>query len=177
VFCDLLNGIHRDLKASLGIVKQGALKYAILVKPENIVEFVERLQTVKSIEVEQVTYTFNESTFKPVANVADRVVQRAVFRKPSKRTNVKDAVLAFVKKGNLRSATITGIDPVGRKETFKLLNDYDSFGEYDYDDFIGSVSLDAADFDKTIRESSNIKSLIDIAKTEPVKQLLEAPAK
>lgn len=176
-FCALCKKLYLDLKRSLGITKRAeTLRYAVLDKPETIVESAQKLKAVKSIEFEQVSYTFYEKTFNPVARFADRIVERAVFTLPSKKVAAKAAVVRFLKKANLRKATLVGIDPDNQEVVYKLLHDHVVFAEYDYDDFMGEVNLDAAHFDKAIKTSSNIDRLITVAKSPKVKQLLETPA-
>lgn len=175
-FCNLCKRRHLNLKRAMGVkTRAEKLTYAILEKPEDIVESAQRLKAIKNIEFEQVSYTFYEKNFNPIARFANRIVERAVFTLPTNQERVKPAVVNFLKKVGLKKAKLVGIDPSDREIILKLANDHAVFEEYDFDDFVGTIDLDASDFEKTINQSKNINQLITIANRPDVKLLLEAP--
>lgn len=176
VFCGLCKKRFISLKRSLEITsRKETLNYVILEKPETLIESTEKLKGIKSIELEQVSYTFREENFSPISRFATRIVERAVFTLPSNQEKVKPVVLNILRKVGLKKAFIKGIDPDGQEVFLKLVNDHAVFQEYDFDDFFGTINLDGNNFDLTIKGSKNIDQLITIAKRPDVKILLESP--
>jgi hypothetical protein len=179
LFCAICKSFYRQLKKSHGIHKRGSLKYSIITRPENFLHYAQKLSGIKSIELEQVSYTFNENDFKPVALQADRIVERAVFIRPWKQREALKSVVNYLRRsiGNLKRATIKGIDPEGQEAIYKLFNDYDVLEEYEYDDFVQSITLDGNDLEGSIQKASNIESLLALSQKPNIKILLESQAK
>ncbi len=178
VFCALCKRKYLSLKRELAVKgRKETLSYVILEKPESLVELTEKLKAIKSIELEQVSYSFAERNFSPISKFATRIVERAVFTLPSNQEKVKPLVVNILKKVGLKKAFITGIDPDGREVFLKLVNDHAVFQEYDFDDFFATIDLDGSNFDSTIKGSKNVDQLIAIAKRPDVKILLESPVK
>lgn len=160
---------------------KGRLKQNILFKPDSIEKYAERMAVIKKVEVEFVSATYSEREFTPVAVHATRVVHKAVFdqRWEQNPRAIKKAVVDFFKsqKDKLSRATVRGIDGNGIEVNYKLLNDPDVYLEYNYDEFIKDVTLDAGDLEATIKRSDSIARLLELSKQDGVKQLLTAKTK
>jgi hypothetical protein len=172
---------HRYLSFKTIYSLKGRLKQSILLKPDSIDKYAERMKLIKKVEVEFTSATYSEKEFLPVAVHATRVVHKAVFdqRWEQNPRAIKQAVTEFFRKqkDNLSRATVRGIDGNGLEVNYKLLNDPDVFLEYNYDDFIRDVTLVAGDLEATIKKSDSIARLLELSKQDGVKQLLTAKTK
>ena len=160
---------------------KGRLKQAILLKPDSIEHYAEKMKLIKKVVVEFTSATYSEQEFRPVAAEATRVVHKAVFdqRWQQNPRAIKQAVVDFFRKQKekLNRATVTGIDGNGVEVNYKLLNDPDVYLEYNYDDFIQDVTLDTKDLESTIKNADCIARLLQVAEQDGVKQLLKAKSK
>jgi hypothetical protein len=152
--------------------RRGALKHAMLVKGDSLENYIQELDRIKSFEFEAFTYQSNERDFRAVSDLADRVVHRAVFIKPSKGRQAVNAIVNLLKQEKVSKANIKGVDGDGTEVFYKLLNDPAVFQEYDYDTFIRTVRLDTNDLEGTVKKSPNVAELIRLSKQPDINELL-----
>lgn len=162
---------HRFLSyKSLYDIKRGRLKQTVLLRQSNFEEYVNKLERIKVIEFEANTYTPNRPLFRALTDKANRVRHRLVFftRHQRDHKSLKEDLIGLLKKETFKFARVEGQDEDGLDAVYKLMNDPDALEETEYDDYVRTVTINAADFDKTINTSANIKKLLRLYDDEKV---------
>lgn len=155
---------------------KGSLSYTVLLRGGTFEEHIEKLERIKKLECQFSEISSVPRAFRPLAAQAKRVVHKYTFSQKGNFAAIKDATIELVKDRFFKTAKIIGVDPDNNEQVYSLLNDYDRFGEYDYDELVGGLTIDSSKLVETVQECSIIKNLIKLAKSNGVKQILELAA-
>jgi hypothetical protein len=169
--------IHKD---DLKIIKtkyRGSFNFQTLLRKEDFVQCVSAMKSVKNFSFELATITDEEKLFTPASEYAKRCSHKFFFSENAVVSGLKTSIAETVKKFGIRRASVNGVDEHGQETVYKLLNDYATFEEFEYDDIIGSVELDSNNLTHSICNSMVVEELLKIAARPGMAALLTAKAK
>lgn len=152
------------------------LRYSVLIRQEAFDELVRDLSSIKSFDFEFATLGEKEKDFLPLGEHAKRVSHRMVFSNNPSPHQIKNGIIGLNRIG-LKRGKVKGIDPNGNEAVYKVMNNHQSFAEFDYDEVIRTVEIDSDNLVDSIQKSYIIGALIDLAKRPRVKALISTPAK
>ena len=156
---------------------QGSLRYATLLKPDSFENYIRTLKKVSSFEFEYSTLSPVMSAFRPLTPYTKRASHKVFFHNQSSTMQaIKDGIINIVRQG-LRRGRVKGVDPEGNEVTYKLINDYNTIAEYEYDDVVPTIRIDSQKIEKSIKESYLINEMIRIARSPSGKALLDTPSR
>jgi len=155
---------------------KGMFSFSILMKPENFKTYVKLMKSIKDFSIEFSSIEDNEKTFLPAAECSKRVSHKFVFSESSTMDIIKDKIIETMDVAGTKKAQVHGVGESGEEVVYKLFNDYNSFEEMDYDDIIGSISIDSENLEQSIKSSEMIAMLLKAANQPSTKQLLTKPA-
>ena len=69
-------------------------------------------------------------------------------------------VVKFIRENVFLRATVKGKSQDNQDVTYKMLNDYDKFDSYDYDDLFTSMTIDSNDINHSLNENNIIIHLL-----------------
>lgn len=156
---------------------RGCFSYQTLLKEEDFLKCVSAMKSVKNFDFELATITDHEKMFTPASAYAKRCSHRFFFAEDATMTNIKNGIAATMAKYGLKRATVHGEDEFGQNTVYKLLNDYATYEEFEYDDIIGSVTLDSDNLKQSVCNSVLVDELLKVAARPNVRALLSAKAK
>jgi hypothetical protein len=144
---------------------KGSLRYSTLLKPDTFEEITSELNNFNFFQYEFSSIRpMQEAALTALQKNAERETCKVFFKKKSDSDSIKQSILAMLP--NLKRATVKGVDPTGNELTYKLINDYHSFAEYDYDEIIKTVKIDSDNLSGSVIESQIIKILIALAQND-----------
>lgn len=162
---------HRFMSyKELNGIKTGRLKQGVILRNTAFREYVAQLDRIREIEFEAATYVPEERLFRSLTEQANRARHRLVFfqRQPRDYQSIKRRFLELVEREEISFARIEGFDENGLETVYKLVNDPDTFAEYEYDDFVRTVTINADDFNRTINSAANIRELLRLYDDEEI---------
>lgn len=141
---------------------RGTLHYSIIERRGAFEERIRRMRKLDSVEFEILAPI--DKVFSGFARLTDAFKkQKYTFSfKPEVRTKgwLTDTIAAYFAKNKPTRAVVKGEDAQGEDTVYKLVNDFDSFAEYNYDDLVQSLMLDSSDIEKSISGNDIVKKLI-----------------
>jgi len=172
-----------DEEKKLAIMKnyEGSLRYSLPMTEKDFQQCVSGLKKINHIVYEYSYFTEQERLFSPVGTYAKRMTHKVVFPKSKKvltpqfLNDIKDAITEMIP--NLKGARLKGVDPEGHEAVYKLINDYDPFAEFDYEDVIRTVKIDSTNLLKSICDAYFIDKMIEISRQPEVKAILSVKTK
>ncbi len=178
---ELSGGADITEKEYKKIIKKykGTFSSTTLVRPDRFEDYIRDLKQIKSLSYEISTINVNEKDRTPLHRLAERTTYRAFFSDDLVNMDkIKKAIIEMNPTNTFRRATVTGIDYSDQEAMYKLLNDYESYAEYDYDDIIKTVKIDSSDLIGSVRNASMVATMIKMARNNrQIKSLLSKEAK
>jgi len=172
-----LNNPSERQKQNIRKKYKGSLRYSTLLKPDSFENYIKSLKKISYFEFEFTTFMPLISQFRPLSKHVERQTYKMFFKKNSIAVNdIKKGILNIIKQG-LRRGRVKGIDPAGNEVVYKLLNDYNAFAEYEYDEVIKTIKIDSDKLEESIKGSYLIKEMLKIAKSSLGKALLSSKTK
>lgn len=137
------------------------LHWEIIVRSEALKAMIAELKRVKAFEYCLSTPVIPEKAFTPLKPFIKRKSERLVFSTGTPVQIAATALDSFVASMSLEKGRIEGVDEDGIERVLRIVDNPDTFGEYDYDDLATKLNdLDLAKF----HESWVISELIDKCK-------------
>ncbi len=141
---------------------RGAMSYSIIERQGSFEDKVRKMKEIASIEfetIEPVESLF--SGFSAISNDIKKQRHSLSFKAESRRERrLRDTVADFVGQKKPTRAVAKGEDEHGAEAVYKLLNDFDSFATYDYDDLVPSLMLDQTNIHSSISQNKIVSELI-----------------
>lgn len=135
---------------------KGTLKTTILIRQGSLNERIAKLQSVKKAIIEFSEIRCN-GEFSPLQTQLKNIQYVLRFDRKSLIT----PIISFFKNNIFKKARIEGIDEYGHEVIYKMLNDYDIYGSYDYEDIVKHLEIDLKDFQNSITNNKIIGYLRD----------------
>lgn len=155
------------LKSELAKIKSkysGVFYYSTLLKPNGFEDYVNTLKKIKFFSYEFSTIDSEEQNMTPLGKLAERKVYKLFFsRDPSITDRIKEAIINLSPSKKCKRAIIEGLDENDNDAVYKLLNDYNSYAEFDYNGLVKTVNINSSDLISSINESIIIKDLLRLA--------------
>lgn len=170
---DIANSDFKKIRAKY----KGYFSYQTLLRQEDFLKCVAAMKNVKNFAFELATITDEEKLFTPASEYAKRCSHKVFFGEDTLITNVKNGIAGTVEKFGLKRATVHGQDEHGQDTIYKLMNDYATYEEFEYDDIIGSVELDSDNLKQSVCNAMLVEELLKVAARPEMKALLSAKAK
>lgn len=153
----------------------GNLKYTIMVRPSALPELAKQLTRIKNVTVEFIEDEHSKSKYLPLAANPRRVSHRLVYgkHKGGELKEIKEGICELVKERVLRKVRVEGMLPGDLEQVFELEGNYDSFGDFLFNEVIDDVQVDFDNLEASLVGSPMIKRLLEAACTESIKNRLE----
>lgn len=170
---DIATSDYKKIRAKY----KGYFSYQTLLRQEDFLKCVSAMKSVKNFAFELATITDEEKLFTPASEYAKRCSHKVFFGEDTLLTNVKNGIVGTVEKFGVKRATVHGQDEHGQDTVYKLLNDYATYEEFEYDDIIGSVELDSDNLKQSVCNAMLVEELLKVAVRPEMTALLSAKVK
>ncbi|EGY24935.1 hypothetical protein DA2_2876 [Desulfovibrio sp. A2] len=137
----------------------GKLEYRIIEREGTFIERVKAMNDVARIEFEFQAIAPEQDTFAPLNPFLRGHKHLLSFLKGARKKNKIRALTTLLTQNPLKKATVTGIDENGNDITYRLMNDFDRFATFEYEDFVPSLRLNHNDVHRSISENRIIAEL------------------
>ena len=118
----------------------GNLKWAIMVKPENLKQILEDMKRISSFNYFISTTEITNKTFAPLSKTANTVRQNVCFQRKASIKDVSAGILASVNAGEIGRGSIKGYDQGDIPRTIDIIETPDHYSEYDFDQLVTNMS-------------------------------------
>lgn len=153
----------------------GGFRYRVMVRPSELPELASQLTRIKNMTLEFVEEQHEKSKYMVLAANARRISHRLVFGKHegAQLREIKQGLGQLVKEKMLRKARVEGMLPGDLEQVFELEGNYDSFGDYEYNEIIDDIQVDFGDLETSLVKSPMIQRLLEAACTNPIRNRLD----
>lgn len=156
---------------------KGGFGYSTLSRPGSFLDSIKSLKEIKEFSYEISGLADEDNTYTPTSKYAKRAYHRFVISDGSPIKAVFEGIEKTLGMGDVGRAKVVGIDAFGNEDTYKLLNDYFTFEEFEYDDIVLKVSINSENITASLNGSDVISELLSIAARKEVHALLTTPTK
>lgn len=125
----------------------------------SLVDKLLKMQDITSAKIEFLKIGILNKKYSPLEKYLKTIKYDIRF---IKEKSVKDALsnLATLFRDNeLKKATVCGVDETGNDVTYKLLNDFDHFNEFDYEDMLPSLTFNSSEVKESILKNKITEEL------------------
>jgi hypothetical protein len=137
------------------------LRWEVIVRTDALKAMIAEMKRVKAFEYCLSTPVVKEDAFTPLRPFVKRKLERLTFTIGTPVQLVATALDAFVSSANLDKGRVECLDEHGIERILRIVDNPDSFGEYEYDDIAPKLNeLDLTNF----HASWLIKELIEKCK-------------
>lgn len=150
---------------------KGGLEWEVMVRQEKLQELLEELKIINFIEYEVATFTADEPTLTPLEPFVKKETRRLRFHPDMTADGLRSRLGDFVRRGNMRQGRVVGRDHEGIERIYRLLENPDSFGQYEYEDLADEHVLNLED----VAESPFVKEMLSVV--EKNKTIFLTPTK
>lgn len=150
-------------KAAVRKCFSGAFEWQQLVRPETLDALIASFSEVKAFSFDVATISQPEHQFTALGSFAKKVTHRFLFSKSAKLNSLVSGIRDVLKSYQPDSGSLEGLDMNGMEQTIHLSNNFDSFGEFDFDDVAEKMTFLPKDF----AGSWFMSELIKAAKGKP----------
>lgn len=145
-----------------------SLLYSLIFKPKSFSEKIAQMSRISEIDFTVMSYSVVSADFTPITGDIERVSSGIKFSQNASVQQIKNIINDFVGARNPRSLSVYGEDEDGVDVLYRLYNDVDTFGSFDFDDFAKNLYLDSRDLNASLQSASIVDSIIKIAKSAEV---------
>lgn len=139
----------------------GYLRSAVIVRQEALEAMIQEMRRVKSFQYAIATPVVEEEDFRPLARWIKKKMHKISFSVDGPVHGIATAVSRTVERLGIVRGRVEGVDHDGIKRVLRIVDNPDTFGEYDYDDIASRINdLNLSQF----HESWVIRELLDKAR-------------
>ncbi len=126
------------------------LTFSVLVRKDALKDLIEEMQRVKAFQYALATPEVPQDDFAPLKSFIRMRSERLTFSVKTPLGSVAQAIQAFVSSNILTRGSIEAVDEDGIDRVIKIMDNPDSFGEYDFDDLVPKLnSLNLTNFEQS----------------------------
>lgn len=147
-----------------GIKKRysGDLKYSLVLRRTSFEELIRSLRGVSKIDVQFTEHLFNDRVFRPLAEKARSVSHRVTFKERYDQS-ILSRLIELSRSSSLKSLRGVGIGEGDIERPFKLLNEPESLGTFDFNDVVLKTEFDSDDVHASLQAAPFLFELEKIA--------------
>lgn len=137
----------------------GYLQTTIIERKGNFIERVKKMKDISNIEFEFDSLEYEQNEFSPIATHIKKSKHSLTLSQSTSKLDKVAATARLFLDNTMRKARVVGLDEEGNDVAYKLMNDFDRFASFEYDDLVPSLSLDSNDVEASVDENEIIKRL------------------
>jgi hypothetical protein len=126
------------------------LAFSVLVRKEALKDLIEEMKRVKAFQYALATPEVPQDDFAPLKPFIRMKSERLTFSVKTPLGAVAQAIQAFVSGNIMSRGSIEAVDEDGIDRIIKIMDNPDSFGEYDFDDLVPKLNaLNLTNFEQS----------------------------
>lgn len=133
------NAIEAD-KKKIEAQFENKISFSVLVRKEALKALIEEMKRVKAFHYALVTPEVPQDAFAPLKPFIKMKSERLTFAVKTPMNFVAAAIETFVSCNLLQRGCIEAVDEDGIDRVINIVNNPDSFGEYDFDDLVPKLN-------------------------------------
>lgn len=150
---------------------KGSLRWENIVRSEKLEELLAALDTIKFFDFTLTTIDDSDALLTPLKPFAKK--QRRIVRFRPSSDGVVNAIVSIVKSRGITQGRVGGVDAQNRECVYRLLENPDKFGEFEYDDIADETVFNLEEVEKSPFFD---KMLAAINGDEGIRAIFESPA-
>ena len=149
--------VQRTIRSAL----KGQLEWEQMLSAKQAGELIDQLEEVSCLKLKFATFGDSESDFRPLNAYVQRGSVDVLFRREHRSSpTLRGKVRALIQRVNPANGVIEGKDAEGVKRFVRLVDNIESFGEFDFERASGAMRFDLRRF----HESKMIGDMINVMK-------------
>lgn len=133
---------------------KSTLNTTIIIRKDSFKDKIAKMQSVKNAVIE-----FSEIHCTGVFTPLQANLKNIQYTLRFKKDSIITPIVSFFEKHVLKNAKVEGIDEDGHEVIYRIFNDYDIYGTYDYDDIVSYLEIDLKNYKRSITDNEIIKRL------------------
>ncbi len=138
---------------------KGKLSFTIIENAGDFEQKIKSLSDLISMECVFTDFTSSGGFIRAITNYARRFNFKISFEKNVESKSKINNAINIIKEEKPSSAKVLGLDNNKNEIEYKILSDFRTFGEFDYDDMIKDMKFNTIDIKKSLIENNIIKGL------------------
>ncbi|MCK6586799.1 MAG: hypothetical protein L6Q76_04350 [Polyangiaceae bacterium] len=126
--------------------RKTSLELELMVRREKLPSLLDELDRVQVFEFDVATLTADEPTYAPVREYVRRETHKIRFIKQAPKSTISNWISKIVASKNIDRGRVQGKDEEGHTRAFRLMENPDSFGSYEYEEIADESVLNTTDF-------------------------------
>lgn len=139
-------GIATAKKSAIRRKYKGGLTHVQLVTNEDLDGLMQQMHAIKSFEFTVASVRPDDPVFAPVSKYVRRRVERVVFQSDYGVSAIAAGIKKITRLASPDKGRVIGVDESGVQRIASLLNNYETFGEYEFDEEAQHLSFELDEF-------------------------------
>lgn len=144
----------------------GHLNWSIVLRRNSFESLISDLEKIKNATIQFTEYMPDCKAFQPIASKAKVIRHRLTFQEQH-RGAIKRDLIRLSKFPGLKSLSGVGVDSNGLEQKFKLLNEPETLGVFNFNEVALETTFDSNRISDSIQGAPMIKRLQDIGNNDP----------
>ena len=119
---------------------ENKINFSVIVRKEALKALIEEMKRVKAFHYALVTPEVHQDAFAPLKPFIKMKSERLTFAVKTPMNFVATAIEKFVSGNSLQRGCIEAVDEDGIDRMINIIDNPDSFGEYDFDDLVSKLN-------------------------------------
>ncbi|WP_164019601.1 hypothetical protein [Pyxidicoccus trucidator] len=156
-------GIANSKKVAIRKKYKGSLTHVQLVTDEDLDDLMQQMHAIKSFEFTVASVRPDDPVFAPVSKYVRRRVERVVFNSDYGVSAIASGIKKITRLASPDKGRVIGVDESGVQQIANLLNNYETFGEYEFDEEARHLTFELDEF----HHSPMIKKMKKVIEDRP----------
>lgn len=144
---------------------KGYMNYQLVLRRQSFENLINGFRAVNKISIQFVEYQPAHRLFRSLADKANRVVHNLTF-KNKYEGSIRDDLIALATTDTLKELRGVGIDENDIERPFRLLNEPESLGKFDFNSTVLQTEFDSDDVHSSLHTAPLIRNLMAIAEAD-----------
>jgi len=126
---------------------KGSLTWENMVRKEALSKLLRELDRIKFFDFTLTTIEDNDALVRPLKAYAKK--NRRIVRFGSNGSGLIPAIVGIAQRSGITGGRVGGVDAENRERVFRLIENPDTFGEYEYDELANDTVLNLANVEQS----------------------------
>jgi hypothetical protein len=143
----------------------GFLNLQLVLRRESFEDLVRNLRAVSKVSIQFKEYQPNERLFRSLAEKS-KVVKHTLTFRDKYEGSLRDDIIELARSDMLKDLRGVGIEEGDVERRFRLLNEPESLGRFDFNDVVLETEFDSNDVRSSLQRAPLLTRLADIAQAD-----------
>lgn len=164
----LVNPKAKDKKAISKRYARKPLTLTVMVRKEKLPALLDDIDRILSFEYDMHTLSAEEPENEPIKPFVKKETHRIRFVRNGSKGVIANWITNRIKSNELTDGRVSGLDEDGQTQAFRLMDNPDSFGQFEYDEIADETMLTTKEFqsspffDEMLKAAKAFRALFEL---------------